>query len=260
MRHEIPNAITPNLILRKAKRLLGIKTFKLPFDDDELLEIMMEDTLPTFSKYFPRYLTFPINLSKCRRAKYRVADNDRMNNRKAYHLDLSQFGSDIVPIDIEDIDYNYSNLSDDIMYQDMIQGSGSPYDIMTNSFGRATVVAGLNNEPIHRFEAPDILILDRREYGEIFGGSVYITFLVLHSADLSTINLSYIDYFTKLYMIDLQISLYETLKHCDKIDTTFGEIDLKIDDWQDAKSKREELEESWNGKFIRHRRKTIRKV
>ena len=46
----------------------------------------------------------------------------------------------------------------------------------------------------------------------------------------------------------------------EKIDTTFGEIDLKIDDWQDAKSKREELEESWNGKFIRHRRKTIRKV
>ena len=59
---SIPRGMSPNLLLKKAKRRLGVSTFKLPFDDEELIDILYEDTLPTFSKFFPKYLTLPINL------------------------------------------------------------------------------------------------------------------------------------------------------------------------------------------------------
>lgn len=259
MQHGLPMGMSPNLILSKAKRRLGISMFKLPFDDNELLDIMYEDTIPTFSKFFPRYLTFPVDLNQCKPAKYRVADKAKYFGTRAYHIDFSQFGSEIVPIDIEDIDYYHNDQSDFIAYENELHGQ-TPYELVTNSFGRATLAASLNVEPIHRFEAPDILIFDEKGFGQVYGDKIFLTCLVLHAKDLSTINISYIDYFTKLYMIDLQINLYAVLKFVDKIDTTFGEIDLKIDDWANAEDKRKELEEDWGTKFLRHRRKTIRKI
>ena len=257
----LPRGMNPNLILNKVKRKLGVSTFKLPFNDDELIQILFEDTLPTFSKYFPRYVTLPIDLNNCRTAKYRVADKAKYYGRLAYHMkdELDKFGSEIIILDIEDVDFYNNDQSDFISYEEQLRGQ-SPYDIVTNSFGRSTVAAMLNVEPIVFFESPDVIILDEKGLAQIHGDLIFVTFLIMHSGDLSTINISYIDYLTKIYKLDLQIALYATLKHMDKIDTTFGEIDLKIDDWQDAESRRDELTEDWNLKFLKHRRKTIRKI
>ena len=258
---SIPRGMSPNLLLKKAKRRLGVSTFKLPFDDEELIDILYEDTLPTFSKYFPKYLTLPINLEKCPPARFKVADKAKYYGRRAYHLaeEINRYGSEIIPLDIEDIDYFLNDGSDFITYSGEMAGL-TPYEVVANSHYSSTAAAMLNVEPVHFFEAPDILILDEKGFAQIHGNLIYVTFLTMHNGDLSSINLTYIDYLTRLYMCDLQIALYAVLKHMDKIDTTFGEIDLKIDDWQDAEQKREELQDDWNTKFLRHRRKTIKKI
>ena len=68
--------LTPTYLLNKVKRRLGIKTFVLPMSDEELLEVLYEDTIPLFSVYFPRPATIKLDLAQCRKAENRVMDEN----------------------------------------------------------------------------------------------------------------------------------------------------------------------------------------
>lgn len=258
MRNNRGLALTPNTLLNKCKRLLGIKTFILPVDDDELLDILYEDTLPTFSRFFPRYAKLKIDLSKCR-----IADNEVVNPRKtlssggsrSYHLDISNYGSDLVIVDIEDIRNLNSNISDYGVPNQIITNG---YDLVTSAFAQASMEAMVCVPPIYFYEAPDKLVIE--ELGSLSETMSVITFLLMHASDLSTVKVTYIDKLRELFMLDLQISLYAILKHHDKIDTTYGQIDLKIDDWSNAYDQRKELERDWESNFLSHRRKTVYRV
>lgn len=242
--------LTPTYLLNKVKRRLGIKTFILPMDDDELLEILYEDTLPLYSIYFPRSATIKMDLKNCQRAQNKVIDNDSFG-KKAYHLDLSNYG-DLSIIDIEGIQTAYNNIN---AFELDGYSHGSAYDMFMDAFQQATIESMVCTQPTFIFEAPDILILD--EPGYSFGSVVSIDFLLEHAKDLSTIKMTYIEQLSKLYRYDIQLALYPILKHMDKIETTFGTIDLKIDDWTDAESNRHELIDYWSEHFLAHRKKTI---
>lgn len=255
--------LTPNNLLNNCKRLLGISTFKLPITDDELLDILYQDTLPTFSRYFPRYIKLKMNLRDCEKAD-NVVNSQRNNNiissgtttgSAAYHLDISMYGQDLVILDIEDIkniDARLNGYGNPYFYTD------NAYDLLLNSFAQANLEAMVCVPPIYFYQEPNILVIE--EFGSLTEDMVSITFLLMHAYDLSTIKMTYKDKLKKLFLLDLKINLYEILKHSDNIDTPFGQINLKIDDWANAQDKREELENEWEQHFLSHRRKTVFRV
>lgn len=249
MRANAPVALSPNYLLNKCKRKLGIKTFPLPMNDDELLEILYEDTLPTFSKFYPRYTTLKMNLNDLEPAEY-VTDNlpAIQYGRRAYHIDISKYGKDLVILDIEDVKNIGNNYSDYISCE---VGFQNGYDLFTAAAAQNQMESMLIAPVIFFFQAPDILVID--EPGIFNRNVVSITFLLVHAYDLSTVKMTYVDKLSSLFMIDLQISLYPLMKHMDKIDTPFGTIDLKIDSWENAEDKRKDLETDWESNFLSHR-------
>ena len=111
-------------------------------------------------------------------------------------------------------------------------------------------------EPIWEFKEPNILIIENTGY-YTSSGVVILELCVVHAKDLSTLKYSYLEYITELFTLDCKRILYEDMKHSDKINSQFATFDLKIDDWANAKDKREELLEKWDREFLIHRRKTI---
>lgn len=239
--------LNPISLLNKAKRRLGVKSMILPFEDDELLDILYEETLPTFSIYFPRYFRYIVNIDNLRKA-------DNVNDiSRRYFLNLDEL-KNIQIIDIEDItpvelplEYYYAPGSSG--------GSLDAFGMMADMHAESVIESMLHIPAICKFEPPNVLLIDNFSYSN--RGQMELKLLIVHAKDLSTIQYAQRDMLFELFKLDLQIALYAELKHYDKIDTTFGQIDLKIDDWSDAENKRDELVKNWDTIFLSFREKTI---
>ena len=110
----------------------------------------------------------------------------------------------------------------------------------------------------YRIIEPDILLIDEPAY--MASKIVVLDLLVSHARDLSTVKYTYLDKLMTLFKYDCQIALYEDMQHNDGIDTTFNQVDLKIEKWSDAQSNRESLLEKWSEQFLSHRSRTIYRI
>lgn len=241
----MPNskALTMTSLIKTIKRRLGIRFWKLPSEDfeDELLEIIKEETLVTFSTYFPHIV----------RIKYNLAENKVPGMRDTFFIDKDQMGGATI-VGIEDIVF------------DSFHSSHFPYHMPGNSFElftdlqmSATYESMMSIPITFTFQSPDKLVIDDYPYNL---DMVYLNVKIVHPDNLSTIKLTMKEQLIKLALCDIKIFLYNELKHYDKIDTTFGQIDLKIDEWQNAEDERKTLIEYWDKAFLNVRRKKIYKV
>ena len=55
--------------------------------------------------------------------------------------------------------------------------------------------------------------------------------------------------FFELANLDIQNMLYKTMKHYTDISSAYGNISLKLDEWQNAKSEREQLVNQWKSNY-----------
>lgn len=240
--------ITPQILLRKVKRALGAKSLKLSYSDQEIMDIFYEETLPIFSIYFPANYSLKVDLNQCKKSSIPTARDTLVS----YKLDLP-YGLDV--IDIEDINV-YTNRAIMNNYQPGTYGFMDAYDIFNNEILQGMMDSMVYTEPIWEFKEPNILIIENTGY-YTSSGVVILELCVVHAKDLSTLKYSYLEYITELFTLDCKRILYEDMKHSDKINSQFATFDLKIDDWVNAKDKREELLEKWDREFLIHRRKTI---
>ena len=222
-----------NELMKRIKMRLGIFYFKLPISDDDLMDVITYDTLTTFSTYFPNILVLPVNLS----------DTNRVPNiPNAYYIDTSMLDEGMTILGIEDVNYsNYNSYYDDALFYN----GASDYTLLQAGVN----LSGVMNVPIiPSFREPNILMFD--EDIRPFFNSYNVTVSVTHNRSLATISPSYQDEFFKLALIDIKLFLYNNLKHFDNIDTTFGNISLKIDEWSNAEDDRKTLVNEWESKFI----------
>lgn len=242
--------LNPSSMLDRAKRKLGIKTFILPFTDDELMQVLYEDTLPVFSIYFPRYLRHMVNLNTLKNA-------ENVNGlKRRYFLNMTEL-KDVQIIDIEDVTTVQSFL-DEFNWNNQNMGGLDAYSMTANLYNDAVIESMMSTPITFKFEPPNILNFENSAC--ILNGDVEIKFLVCHAQDLSTVQYAQREMLFELFKLDLQISLYAELKHYDQINTTFGQIELKIDDWADAESKRFDIIQKWKETFLSFREKTIFKM
>lgn len=232
-----------NALLNRIKKRLGIFYFKLPISDKDLIDVITDDTLVTFSRYYPAYLSIPLDTSE---------ENKIPNERYGYYINTDMLAEGVKILGIEDVTYDAQ----------FFGGYMDPY--ANNVFDFMELQAGLNlsaimNCPITwNFYNPNKIVFDEDIRGRT--SKLFVTASITYSKSLANIPTSYEDEFFKLALIDIKIFLYNNLKHFDNIDTTFGQISLKIDEWNGADDERTTLVNNWDETFIYHRQKKIYNV
>ena len=63
--------------------------------------------------------------------------------------------------------------------------------------------------------------------------------------NLSTISETASESFFKLALLDTQENLYSMMKHYNEIQSAYGTVSMKIDDWSNAESERADLLREW---------------
>lgn len=117
-----------------------------------------------------------------------------------------------------------SVLSANIMYADM------------------QLLGQLKESPVTRFEAPNIIWITK-SYENC--GSLDITFRLENDDNLISIPDSAFEAVKRLFILDLKSSIYSEYGILSTLETPYGTIDLKIEDWSGCSDQRSELYDTY---------------
>lgn len=227
-----------NKLLDKIERRLGVKQLNLPdylTKDKWAEEVIANETLDTFSRYFPNSIHIRMDLSQ---RKY-----------NGYYL-LDEYVPESVEIlGVRDIDW--SLFSRDSLRLQEAQGYGT-YDFMTNNYGlddiallqmRADHMSLFNNQIFVEFKPPNMIKLSTVTGADITRGmnSWPVEILIKHAPNLMTIPPTMMEIFEELAETDVASFLYQNLKYYDGLETVYASIDLKMGDLETKASRREDI-------------------
>lgn len=244
-----------NLLFRAGERACGRVMRVLPKDEigspkQYMTTILHEETLPSINILYPRIYNATINLNQL----VQVKDNQRMGyTTYRIPIELTE-GLNIVGIK-----------TCNPITTDGVGGTGAfpcgigygTNTLFTNKYGRygsATLyeqvalaqlsyadnqlLGSVSSAPRFRFMPPNILLLS-----ESFGtnNTLSITFLLENDPHLISIENSAYDAIKRLFILDIKKSIYNEYSIMNQIETPYGTVDLRIDDWSSAENDRNEL-------------------
>lgn len=221
-------AISTTSLLRYIKRNLGASHRPLPIDDEEIIEIILEETVYTFSNYFPYLYNIVVG------REHAVSG---MNGR--YLLDAD--GLEILGVFDTYRSYG-SNRIEGIPGQLVYPTDGMNNQMFTDISSYTQVT------PTFEFIPPNIVEVFPKNY---YSEDVMVTLKTVHPPHLSTIPLSLREEFYTLALLDVKISLWNILKQFSGLSTAVGNIDLKIEDYEAASSERKDLLERWSENYLK---------
>lgn len=224
-------------LMTRIKMDLGIYVVPLPFENPEkaLNDVIILKTLPVFSQFVPRRWeeTVSIHDLRCIDENVDVA---------TYELPAHLFYMPIVSImECEPVNSMFngayysgtpilSGTTD--LFEDMMLG-GATYDLMS----------ALAPAFSYDFIRPNKL--------RIYNMTCYLDKIRMvigyqHAENLSTIPVDAEQSFYDLALLDVKSFLYNNLKFYDEINTAYGSVRLRIDEWQQAESQRDDLIRQWS--------------
>lgn len=227
-----------NNLLNKIERRLGLMQLNLPdylqkerWADD----VICNDTLDTFSRYFPNSMKVQLDLSQ--------------KNKDGYYL-IDEYISDGIEIlGVRDIDW--SLFSRDSLAMHEASGYGM-YDFMTNNYGmddimllqmRADHMSLFNNQIFVDYKPPNMIKVSTVTGADVTKSTKKfpIEILIKHAPNLMTIPPTMMEIFEELAEADVAGFLYQNLKYYDGIETVYANIDLKLGDLENRSSKRDDI-------------------
>ena len=227
-----------NNLLNKIERRLGTRQLNLPeylSKEKWAEEVICNETLDTFSRYFPNSMHIILDLSQRKRDGFYVID-------EYIHDGIEVIG-------VRDIDW--SLFSRDSLRLQEAQGYGV-YDFMTNNYGmddiallqmRADHMSLFNNQIFIEYKPPNMIKLSTVTGADITRGmkSFPIELLIKHAPNLMTIPPTMMEIFEELAEADVAKFLYENLKYYDGLETVYANIDMKVSDLEGKASRREDI-------------------
>lgn len=228
--------ISTSRVITSIKMDLGVYGLALPFDnpDEALLNVIKIKTLPTFSQFSPYYMTFVINTSEL---QYK---NDGTYQSKIFTIP-NMFGDRDI-LFVRSIDLDISELADG--YVDPIYiGNEINYEDLMTAQATANLMSLAIPSVTFKFHPPNKIELFNS--GLSFDNKYKITVALEHSENLTTIPKTSWTSFMKLATLDVKKFLYDNLKLYGNLQTAYGNIDIKIDDWSNAEQERNDLIREW---------------
>lgn len=227
-----------NNLLNKLERRLGIMQLNLPdylAKDKWATEVIANETLDTFSRYFPNSMRINLDLSQ--------------RKKDGFYLIDEYVPESVEILGVRDIDW--SHFSRDTLRLQEAQGYGM-YDFMTNNYGlddiallqmRADHMSLFNNQIFVEYKPPNMIKLSTVTGADITRGmtSFPIEILIKHAPNLMTIPPTMMETFEELAEADIARFLYENLKYYDGLETVYTNIDLKLGDLENKASKRDDI-------------------
>ena len=217
-------SLSPTTVLRHIERRLGVSHHQLELSRDQIMDTVFEETLITFSTYFPHHHRIIIDRVK-----------DAVEGRVGVYYLKTDF--EILGISKILTDNLESNMNISTYFHNPIDRQ-----ILANT--ESAVI----NPTTFRWEPPDKLEIFPKN---IFPYNILCELKVVHPKHLKTIPLSLREEFLKLALYDVQISLLQIRRYFETISTNFGEIQLFLQELEEAPDKREELLEVWRTNLLR---------
>lgn len=231
--NKSPNEMTK--LLNKIERRLGLTVLTLPeaLQKDNWANVIIEDTIPTFSRYFPHKITTIID-NECRKDGFFFIDRDVPEGCKilgvkdidwqAYRCDprFDRYGINFATYDFISRDYGIDDVAFSQVSADFLSLFNLGIYIEFDPPNKIRLVS-VNGSPVSKYRP--------------FPIQIYIE----HPSNLMTISPTMMETFEQLAQCDVAIFLYQQLKYFDDFDTTYAQLQLKLDTLQSWSERREDL-------------------
>lgn len=228
-----PNQMT--LLLNKIERRLGMSVINLPesISKDTWHTIIEEDTIPTFSRYFPYKITTIID-NTCEKDGYFFIDKDVPEGCKilgvkdidwqAYRCDprFDRYGINFSTYDFISRDYAVDDVALSQVSADFLSLFNLGIYIEFEYPNKVRLVS-VNGSPVSRYRPFPLQIF------------------IEHPSNLMTISPTMMETFEQLAQADVALFLYQQLKYYDGQDTVYMQLDLKLETLQEWANKRDDI-------------------
>lgn len=231
--NKSPNQMT--LLLNKIQRRLGLITLELPDEigKDSWHTIIEEDTIPTFSRYFPYKITTIID-NTCEKDGFFFIDKDVPEGCKilgvkdidwqAYRVDprFDRYGINFSTYDFISRDYGI----DDVAFSQMSADYLSLFNLgiyIEFEYPNKIRLVSVNGSSVSRYRPFPLQIF------------------IEHPSNLMTISPTMMESFEQLAQADVATFLYQQLKYYDNQDTVYMQLDLKLETLQEWANKRDDI-------------------
>lgn len=223
-------------LLNKIERRLGTKMLNLPehLQKDHWAEdVICNDTLDTFSRYFPHKINYVLSPE---------------NKKGPYYLIDESICESMTIIAAGDINWrDWSHHYPGLMY-----GGVNSYDMMTSGIDLDTFadiqmmadhVSAFSNGIYVVFEEPNKLKLENVLSCSFLTNyqRIPIELFVKHASNLKTIPASMMETFENLAISDVATFIYEGLKMIDGLQTVYANVDLKLQSLEEKARNRERI-------------------
>lgn len=221
--------------ITRIKLKLGLNAIVTPFPElnNVIKEIITTITIPVFSQYCPQKETVPINTKDLRIAH-------KGQNMTEYFLPNWKKEC----LEITDVRYSETEVAGLGFYT-------GHFPLFENglmgAYMLSNVTSQLMQQMIPKFTFKYIKKGHRLQlYNAYYNSEMYLDINFVHDTSLASIPPTAVESFMQLALLDVKENLYPTLKAFNQIESAYGRIDLKIDNWENAEQERKELIDKWD--------------
>jgi len=225
-------------IITRIKLKLGLINIATPFEniDDVIIEIIQDITVPVFSIYNPCIDTM----------YFKTNELERIEKSDQYETFLLPEFKGRNLLEVVDVTYDDTSLSGLGYY-----GGGMP--LTTGNLIQQAMLAnaGAMMTSLIYPKLTFKYIHPRRIqiYNAWSSAKLRFDLAFEHDKSLASIPETARESFLKLALCDVKENLYPTLKQYNQLSTAYGNIDLKLDEWSNAESERQDLINQWDDTY-----------
>lgn len=240
-------------LLNKVENRLGLSLL-IPHLPDNLskpkwADIILTDTIVTFSRYYPNRLRMVVNDSTC---------NKKMEDGTMYYYIKDEILQGVKLLGIMDIDWMDYTTNNSSLGSTSLGGGyyypsngciGSTFESFIGLQMNADINSLYNRGLYIDFQYPNRFSIKGVANTDYNLSSFTIILLVEHCS-LSTISPTKMETFEALAQSDIAKFLYMNLRYYDGLETAYINIDLKLSELQDEMGKRENIIEEIKNSYV----------
>ena len=221
------SGLTCTDVLRYIHRMLGTSLQEIELTDDEIMRVVFQESLPTFSKYFPYRFKIPLKSSDSIGGGYtnvyKLTNNDRLEIigvSRVWLDNMNQFGGSLLPVVNDPFETQF--------LQDLLSKTITPTTF--------------------EYEAPDLLTIRPKILSL---GSALVEVKTIHPKHLRTVPMNMRDQFLRLALDDVLISLYPLRHRFESYTTVYGSLQPFFEQVDNAAADKAELIDSWKENLLK---------
>jgi hypothetical protein len=218
--------LTTTQVLRYINRNLGALLQELELSADEMMRVVFQESLPTYSKYYPYKYRLTVGNSSFVPGSlntYQIPNEDQLEIigiHKVFISNMAQFGSTMIPL-------SYNPFETQI-FNDYVSMTVTPVTWQYLPPNQVTVFPKIVN------------------YQEAI-----LEVKAIHPKHMKTIPMNMRDEFLRLCLLDILVSMYPLRHRFESFTTPYGTMQPFMEMVDRATDDRKELLEKWNTMFLK---------